>query len=106
VTHRLERHWPDAGRFDPDRWKARPGPPQATAKDQYLPFGSGARACLASHLAFPLVTTIVREVVSAAALSAEGGEPGIRYWGTAYPREPLRVRAAPAPLAPPAAWAS
>ena len=47
--------------FVPDRWQGKPGAPQATAKDHYLPFGSGARACLASHLAFPLVTAIVRD---------------------------------------------
>lgn len=106
VTHRLDRHFVEAARFDPDRWKGKPGAPQATVKDHYLPFGSGARACLASHLAFPLVMAIVREVVTKVELTAEGDAPQIRYWGTAYPRERLHVRTAPVPLPPQAALAS
>lgn len=92
VTHRLDRHFDEAARFVPDRWQGKPGAPQATAKDHYLPFGSGARACLASHLAFPLVTAIVREVVTSVELTAEGPAPSLRYWGTTYPRERMRVR--------------
>jgi cytochrome P450 len=94
VTHRLARYWPDPARFDPDRWRTRPrGTPPAAARDHYLPFGSGARSCLASHLAFPLVETIVAEVVRAVELQAvPGHDPGLVYWGTSYARNGMPVR--------------
>jgi cytochrome P450 len=97
VTHRLERHWPRAAAFDPERWRDRPsGQPAPTAREQYLPFGSGSRACLASHLAFPLASTIVREIVSRVELVAqEGHDPGLLYWGTGYARHGMPVRARP-----------
>lgn len=99
VTHRLERYWPDARRFDPDRWKSRPaGAPQPTVRDQYMPFGAGARSCLASHLAFPLASAIVREIIDRVELEADPDfDPGILYWGTSYARRgmPVRVRRLP-----------
>jgi cytochrome P450 len=97
VTHRLERYWPRAREFDPDRWKDRPrGTPPAAARDHYLPFGAGARACLASHLAFPIVETVVREVVTRCELSADPGrDPGILYWGTSYPRHGMPITLRP-----------
>jgi cytochrome P450 len=102
VTHRLERYWPRATEFDPDRWRDRPrGTPPAAARDHYLPFGAGARACLASHLAFPIVETIVREIVTRVSLEADPAhDPGLVYWGTSYPRHGMPVRVAPLPSAP------
>jgi cytochrome P450 len=97
VTHRLERDWPRAASFDPDRWRDRPrGKPAPAARDHYLPFGSGMRACLASHLAFPVLETIVREIVSRIELRADPAhDPGLLYWGTSYPRHgmPARIHA-------------
>lgn len=108
VTHRLERYWPHADRFDPDRFVARPrGTPPAAARDHYLPFGAGARACLASHLAFPVVETVVREIITKCELEAvPGHDPGLLYWGTSYARHGMRVRVrAPRSSAPIAAVA-
>lgn len=50
AMHRDERFWPDAERFDPDRWKqeANAGPrPRFT----FFPFGAGTRACIGEHFA-------------------------------------------------------
>jgi cytochrome P450 len=93
VTHRLERYWPHADKFDPERFRERPrGTPPAAARDHYLPFGAGARACLASHLAFPVVETVVREVITRCELEATPGhDPGLLYWGTSYARHGMRV---------------
>jgi enediyne biosynthesis protein E7 len=94
VTHRLDRHFPDASSFDPDRWKGRAlAPIGPAARDQYLPFGSGARGCLASHLAVPILKTIVAQVVRGLDLRAAGGrpEPKISYWGTAYAEDGLPI---------------
>jgi cytochrome P450 len=103
VTHRLERHWPNALAFDPDRWLGKQrGRPAPTARDQYMPFGSGARACLASHLAFPILETIAREVVSRVSLRADPAhDPGILYWGTSYARHgmPVQVERVAPPVA-------
>jgi cytochrome P450 len=99
VTHRLERYWPRAKEFDPERWRERSsGQPAPTARDHYLPFGSGARACLASHLAFPLASTLVREVIEHVELVADRAhDPGLVYWGTSYARHgmPVRVKRVP-----------
>lgn len=101
VTHRLERRWEEPGRFDPDRWRGRAtGTPAPTAKDSYMPFGTGARACLASHLAFPVLEAVVAEIVGHLELQAvPGHDPGLAYWGTAYPRHGMPVRVRPAPAA-------
>jgi cytochrome P450 len=98
VTHRLARYWPHPLTFEPDRWQAAAstviGP---TARDHYLPFGSGARGCLASHLALPIMKRVVAEVVRALDVRAVPGfEPKIVYWGTAYAENGLPVTLTPA----------
>jgi cytochrome P450 len=94
VTHRLERYWPRARAFEPDRWQGRAASPVTpAARDHYLPFGSGARGCLASHLAVPILKTVVANVVRDLELTvpAGAGEPKISYWGTAYAEDGLPV---------------
>lgn len=95
VTQRLERYWPNALSFDPSRWRGRAqGPIPPMAKDAYFPFGSGARGCLASHLALPLVKTIVQTIVSRVDLTARQGHvPDVMYWGTALSKNGLPIRA-------------
>src|SRR5690606_30445358 len=41
VLHRLERHWPDAARFDPDRWSGPLEPMRPGPRGAYMPFGGG-----------------------------------------------------------------
>ena len=48
LLHRLDRHFPDPERFDPDRWDAQ------TPLDRhgsFVPFGAGARGCAGEHFA-------------------------------------------------------
>lgn len=94
ATHRMERYWQDPERFDPERFAATPfGTPPAIAKDNLMPFGSGARGCIASHLAHPLMKTIVANVMSAVELTAlSATPPRATYWGTAYPEGGMQVR--------------
>ena len=50
-TYNLHRHpafWPNADRFDPERWLEGDRP---TARCAYLPFGMGPRACIGTHFA-------------------------------------------------------
>jgi cytochrome P450 len=97
VTHRLERYWPDAGRFAPERWQGRgPTTLSPTAHADYMPFGSGARGCLASHLAVPILKTIVARWLRAFDLGTVASHtPRIAYWGSAYSENGLRVRLTP-----------
>ncbi len=92
AMHRLDRYWQDGERFDPERFAAAPlGTPPAMAKDNLMPFGSGARGCIASHLAHPLMKNVVANVVSAVELEAIGETPRVTYWGTAYPEGAMHV---------------
>lgn len=93
VTHRLERHYPRASHFDPERWRGMSLAPTPTgATGQYMPFGAGARGCLASHLALPIMKTLVAQLVRRFELVADPQhEPKIAYWGTAYSDNGLPV---------------
>lgn len=96
VIHRMERHWDRPLAFDPERWRGVDAVVGPAARGQYLPFGSGARGCIASHLAFPLMKTIVRAITRAGRLTVtDTREPPIRYWGTAYAEGGLPVRWTP-----------
>jgi cytochrome P450 len=93
VIHRLERHYERAHAFEPDRWLGKSLVPGPTPTAQYMPFGAGARGCLASHLAFPIMKTIVAQVVRSFRLSAKADhEPKIAYWGTSYSENGLPVK--------------
>jgi cytochrome P450 len=50
VTHRDERFWPDAQKFDPDRWL----PEQKNDRPRwaYYPFGGGTRQCIGESFAW------------------------------------------------------
>ncbi|NUP06230.1 MAG: cytochrome P450 [Polyangiaceae bacterium] len=93
VIHRLERHYENAGSFDPDRWRGKSTAPiSAMAVGQYMPFGAGARGCLASHLAVPIMKTLVARVIRRFELVAHPThEPKIAYWGTSYAENGLPV---------------
>ncbi len=48
VLHRDERFWENARSFEPSRWKNGFAP----VKNAYLPFGAGARTCIAENFAW------------------------------------------------------
>lgn len=93
VIHRMARHWPRPLAFEPERWLGAEAPVGPVARGNYLPFGAGARGCIASHLAYPLMKTIVRAIVRAGRLDVDDRrEPTLHYWGTAYAERGLPVR--------------
>jgi cytochrome P450 len=49
LVHRNPKFWPNPEGFDPDRFD--PDNKDAIADFSYLPFGGGARKCIAEHFA-------------------------------------------------------
>lgn len=50
--HRHPAHWPDAERFDPDRFRSGEGrTPEKRHRFAYLPFGAGPHLCIGKHFA-------------------------------------------------------
>jgi cytochrome P450 len=95
VTHRLATYWPQPDEFRPERFAGRglsPIPP--VARDNYLPFGSGFRGCMASHLALPMLKLLVAETVRQVQLAAVPGHRlQLAYWGTCYSSTGMPVHA-------------
>lgn len=62
VTHHMEKYWPNAQQFDPERFgntvdKAQQHP------YQYVPFGGGAHKCIGLHFAELQIKTIMHQVL-------------------------------------------
>ena len=61
VAHRDPRWWPDAEKFDPDRWSVKANRP----KYAYFPFGGGSRICIGESFAWTeailLLATIAQQ---------------------------------------------
>lgn len=97
VIHRVSRNFPDAQLFRPERFAGRGHSPIVSAPaEQYVPFGVGPRACLATHLAVPMMKAAIATLVSALELRAAPEQaPRIRYWGTVHPRDPRLVAVRP-----------
>ena len=74
VLHRNEKFWPNAERFDPTRFTAKPR--------GYIPFGSGPRFCIGADFAMMEARLIVPMVMQACHLELVPGhavvpQPGI-----------------------------
>jgi len=67
ALHRNESFWPDAERFDPTRFAARPR--------AYIPFGSGPRFCIGSEFAMMEARLIVAMVIRSCHLELVPGHP-------------------------------
>ncbi|MEM7525778.1 MAG: cytochrome P450, partial [Pseudomonadota bacterium] len=61
IIHRHRAYWPDADRFDPDRYEA--GSPRAGRAGAYLPFGLGPRACVGAAFATLEGATILARLI-------------------------------------------
>ena len=61
LLHQREEAFPDAQRFDPDRW-AQPGPGKQT-QDAHVPFGVGPRKCIGETFAMTEIFLALARIV-------------------------------------------
>jgi cytochrome P450 len=66
MTHRDERIYQDAARFNPDRWQSI----QPSAYE-YLPFGGGSRMCIGAPLATAIIQTVLPMILDRFHLAVE-----------------------------------
>ena len=59
AIHRHPDFWPDAERFDPDRFVGHPGGKGFAHRYQYVPFGAGPRACAGDHFGLLEIQTVL-----------------------------------------------
>ncbi|MBY8887015.1 cytochrome P450 [Streptomyces sp. PTM05] len=73
VLHQREDMFPDAGRFDPDRW-AEPGM-TSRIRDALMPFGSGPRKCIGEVFGMTELLLALARIVPTWELGSRGSEP-------------------------------
>jgi cytochrome P450 len=91
LAHRNPRLWPDADRFDPNRFlDARPRP------FAYFPFGGGSRRCIGMSYALYEMRVIVAEALRRFRIVAAGApEPATTRGFTLAPAKGAVVRLVP-----------
>lgn len=94
VTHHMQAWWPDAERFDPERFSEG----RAEHKRhpyQYVPFGGGAHMCIGLHFAEMQVKAILHQVVLRYRWSVRAGyNMPINFTTLPSPKDNLPVRLA------------
>ena len=89
LSHRHPDYWPDAQRFDPDRFDpelARERPAYV-----YLPFGGGARNCIGTAFAQVEAKIVLARIVQQFELRFVGGHVRPRMGATLEPHPGVRV---------------
>jgi cytochrome P450 len=96
VLHRHRHLWPDAGRFDPERFS----PDQTAARERfaYLPFGGGRRICIGAAFAMAEATILLATIAQRYRLQLLPGRP-VEPQGliTLRPRGGMMMRLMPRP---------
>jgi cytochrome P450 len=91
VVQRDERWWPDAERFDPERWSN--GSSNERPRWAYFPFGGGSRSCIGEAFAWMEAILVVATIARAWRVEAVGPRhPALRPTITLRPKGPLEVR--------------
>jgi cytochrome P450 len=93
VNHRDARHFPDPGRFAPERWLA--GLEERLPRHAFLPFGGGSRVCAGMHFAMMEAVIILAVLIQRLEIEAVPGyELSLKPAVTLRPADdlPLRLR--------------
>ena len=92
AIHRHAKRWPEADRFDPERFA--PDREKAMSRYQYMPFGAGPRICIGMSFAMMEATAILATLLANARFATAGGlDPAPVARVTLVPRGgmPLKV---------------
>jgi cytochrome P450 len=94
VPHIVHRHpiiWPNAERFDPDRFL--PENEAGRPKSAYIPFASGPRVCLGNNFAMLEMVLALAMASARYRIAAESqAEVPYEFGGTIRPGHPIRMR--------------
>lgn len=98
VTHRMERHWPDAAAFRPGRWVDGHADRHPIVNGAWSPFGGGARRCLGFAFAVTELKVLAVELIRATRGELVPERTAIAPAGLASmaPSGGVRVRVGPA----------
>jgi cytochrome P450 len=78
LLHHDPRWWQEPDRFDPGRWLEK-SPPHAS--NAYLPFASGPRGCLGTHLGIAVLVLTAAHIAAHHRLEAPGLDQVTPYFG-------------------------
>ncbi|MCB0114228.1 MAG: cytochrome P450 [Caldilineaceae bacterium] len=91
LIHRYPSVWPDAERFDPERF--RPEAVDARPRNAYIPFASGPRVCLGNNFALMEMTLALSMIAARYRLSQAPLETiPHEFAGTIRPTKALRMK--------------
>lgn len=89
LSHRHPAYWPDAHRFDPDRFT--PELVRQRPAYVYLPFGGGARNCIGTAFAQVEAKIVLARILQKYELILADGHVGLRMGATLEPHPGVRV---------------
>lgn len=93
LLHRREDSYPDAERFDPDRFLVES--PPSPARGRYLPFGAGPRLCIGRDFALVESVLVLATVLRGRSVAPVGPTPAVDASVTLNPRGGLALRFTP-----------
>jgi cytochrome P450 len=77
IVHRDARHYPDPGRFDPDRWT--PEFKSRLPRFAYFPFGGGPRQCIGESFAWMELALVVATIAQQWRFELVPGHPVVPH---------------------------
>jgi cytochrome P450 len=92
ITHRLPEIWPQPDRFWPERWDRNRSGYQNPGTYDYLPFGVGARRCIAAELSRAEIVATLARLLQRTDLTVVSGPLELGGFAALEPRNGVTVR--------------